>query len=231
MRHFAVFATMVLMWSVCDQTNGLELALSPKPSDFSHPKGYSESPTNYREDLVYRLPVGTISPGEAVDIKLNFPGALQLENYFTGRHFSLRASLSNTIGIPISSNRDLDTHLALLEKSSLIQEFTTDRGSLGSLIDPQSVVTTLVRQWIGTTLTPTSDFGRVGALNWAYTAPDWTSSDTELTFEFLVSIQTRGFDSSEFPDPQRDLITFVPEPAGLILGLVGFTFLGSRQRS
>ena len=210
---------MVLVWSTCDSTLALDIELTPSPTDFSHTRNYSSetAPPRFREDLAYNQPVGTIGPGDSIDITLRFPEPLQMEDYFSERSFFLRAKLLR--GTPVSGfNQILDTDLTLIGQVDLNRESTGDGGWLGGLTVEQSVTTTL---------TPTSDSGRISALRWTYTAPDWTPSDTEVAFEFLASMQTRGFDPSELPDPQRDLITFVPEQSGLALCFVAWFSLGT----
>jgi hypothetical protein len=211
--------TLSLSLFVALPAAGLTISESLSERDITRERSLTQSATaldSYREDITFELTDLSLSPGDDVSLQLDFSGPLTLEGYFASPNFNLDLYLFNGPIISGSNEGVPDEPVPVgLDNATSFSTFSSgwDGSTFVNLTGSVAVSA------------PIGGNASLDGLTWDFAAPDWVATATTVDFRFVVTHQYR---TDTVIDPERNLITFIPEPTSL--GLVGIGSLALTRR-
>jgi hypothetical protein len=222
MRLNAIITTVAMgAFVTCRTLLAFSLDLNLSPNDFTRHHVYSATSSGaaYTDAIFFTLPGLSISSGDPVDVRANLLQPVRMEDYFNGAPFSAYAQLMRG-NPPPTFPQTFSSSLTLPGAQNLALASTEHTA--------WSSVPSTFRQFAILSVTPTAEFGQISALEWHYTAPSWTppggSVNLQLSFQIVYG------SGVPFADPERNLVTFLPEPAAPTLAAMLFPLMIVRRR-
>ena len=208
-RSVAGLVVVASLFSSCIPSNaiGLEVNLNLAPDDFARFRSYRQgtASTAYGESLSYEATVGALKAGDLVHIRINLLQPVLIENY-TGATYGVTMQLAKSAPPPMN----VQAYSSSLTLPNLLNAEAISQQAYGS---------TSILTWFSQPATvgvlPTSNIARIGAIDWTYTAPNWTPTNSSVDLDVVIHMERAEVVS--FPEPDHLFLTFVPEPGMAVL--------------
>jgi hypothetical protein len=199
----------------------LELNLTLAPDDFERTRTYQINPnsTTYTESLIYEATVGALKAGDRIDIHVDLLQPLLIENY-PDTDFGVTMQLSKNSPPPMGIE---------FFTSSLTLPNLQNADTVGLQHHGWKSILTWFTQTAAIGFKPTAEVARLSEIDWTYTAPSWTPTNSSVDIDVVIFLGRA--DELSFPEPDHLFLTFVPEPTlPLLLASAMPTLIALRRR-